>query len=171
MSNISKWFFGTRYLLTLTIVLVILWLIIFTYFTVEENKYKDDVVDNSGFARSFYEYRETDLDGNIIIKKKYYANAFTDSIYFISTMFGTFGYGDIYPKTNSAKTLVTIMHFIIVIFIMGLYENVFVTNETIKNLSIDLLKLADNLTEKDNKIRALSIDKSIQDNEFTSLLP
>lgn len=166
MSNISKWFFGTRYLLTLTIVLVILWLIIFIYFIVEENKYKDDVVDKSGFARTFYEYKD-----NGINKKKYYANAFTDSIYFISTMFGTFGYGDIYPKTNSAKSLVTIMHFIIVIFIMGLYENVFVTNKTIKDLSIDILKLDDNLTKKDNKIRALSIDKSIQDNEFTSLLP
>lgn len=165
MNNISKWFFGTRYLLTLTIVLVILWLIIFIYFIVEENKYKDDVVDKSGFARTFYEYTD-----NGINKKKYYANAFTDSIYFISTMFGTFGYGDIYPKTNSAKSLVTIMHFIIVIFIMGLYENVFVTNKTIKDLSMDIFKLADNLTEKDNKIRALSIDKYIQDNEFTPLI-
>lgn len=165
MSNISKWFFGTRYLLTLTIVLVILWLIIFIYFIVEENKYKDDVVDKSGFARTFYEYKD-----NGINKKKYYANAFTDSIYFISTMFGTFGYGDIYPKTNSAKSLVTIMHFIIVIFIMGLYENVFVTNKTIKDLSMDIFKLSNDLSEKNNRIKTLSINKINKNDEFTPLL-
>ena len=137
MLNISKWFFGKRYLITLLIVLILLWIIIFSWFTYEENQYKDDVVDKSSFARTYYENEKK--------VKKYYANAFTDSIYFISTMFGTFGYGDIYPKTNSAKGLITCMHFIVIIFIMGLYENIFVSNKTIKDLSLNIMKLSSEL--------------------------
>lgn len=139
MINISKWFFGIRYLITLTIIILILWIIIFIWFLIEEKIYGDEVVDKSHFSRTYYE-----INNSNIIKKKYYANAFTDSIYFISTMFGTFGYGDIYPRTNKAKGLVTTMHFIIVIFIMGLYENIFVSNKTIKDLSLDMLKLSSN---------------------------
>ena len=60
-------------------------------------------------------------------------------------MFGTFGYGDIYPKTNSAKGLITCMHFIVIIFIMGLYENIFVSNKTIKDLSLNIMKLSSEL--------------------------
>lgn len=136
MLDISKWFFGIRYLITLSIILIILWLIIFSWFSYEEKKYKEHVVDNSGFTRTFYEIEE---NGKKV--KKYYATAFTDSIYFISTMFGTFGYGDIYPKTNSAKGLVTCIHFIIIIFIMKLYENIFVSNKIINDLSLDMMKL------------------------------
>lgn len=137
MLNIGKWFFGVRYLITLSIILIILWIIIFSWFTYEENKYKDDVVDKSSFSRTYYE-----IEKNGKKVKKYYANAFTDSIYFISTMFGTFGYGDIYPKTNSAKGLITCMHFIVIIFIMGLYENIFISNKTIKDLSLNIMKLS-----------------------------
>ena len=58
-------------------------------------------------------------------------------------MFGTFGYGDIYPRTNSAKGFITFWHFIIIIFVMDLYENIFVSNKTIKDLSLDMLKLTE----------------------------
>ncbi len=148
MVEISKWFFGTRYLITLSIVLIILWLIIFSWFLIEESIYKDEVVDNSSFSRTYYEIKINEKT-----QKKYYANAFTDSIYFISTMFGTFGYGDIYPKTNSSKMLITSMHFIVIIFIMNLYENVFISNKTIKNLSMDVLKLSDQLNLTKNKLK------------------
>lgn len=123
MNTINKWLSGQRFILTLLIVVVILWIIILSWFLYEENIYKDDVVDKSGFVRTFYEIEK---DGKII--KKYYSDAATDSIYFISTMFGTFGYGDIYPKTNAAKGLITSMHFIIIIFVMGLYKNIFISN-------------------------------------------
>jgi hypothetical protein len=148
MFEISKWFFGTRYLITLTIVLIILWLIIFSWFLIEEKKYKDEVVDKSSFARTYYEIKE-----NTNLKKKYYGNAFSDSIYFISTMFGTFGYGDIYPRTNTAKLLVSCMHFIVIIFGMNLYENIFVSNKTIKNLSMDVMKLSDQLNTTKEKLK------------------
>ena len=151
MVNFSKWFFGVRYLITLSIVLLLLWIIIFSWFLIEEHKYGNDVVDKSGFARTYYEVEE---NGKII--KKFYANAFTDSIYFISTMFGTFGYGDIYPKTNSAKGLVTCMHFVIVIFIMSLYENVFVEDKTVKDLSLDIQGLTNKYELKNSRERAQS---------------
>lgn len=169
MVEISKWFFGTRYLITLSIVLIILWLIIFTWFLIEESIYKDNVVDKSHFARTYYDYK----DENKTEHKKYYANAFTDSFYFISTMFGTFGYGDIYPKTNSAKGLVSIMHFIIIIFAMNLYENIFVSNKTIKNLSIDVMKLSDQLNSTKQKLKKVesisSESSSLIDNNFTRI--
>jgi hypothetical protein len=136
--NISSWFFGINYLITLSVVVLILWIVIFSWFSVEENKYGDDVVDKSSFTRTYYEIEE-----NGIKKKKYYANAFADSIYFISTMCGTFGYGDISPKTNSAKGLISFMHLIIIIFIMNLYENIFISNKAIKDLSLDMLKLSE----------------------------
>ena len=66
MLNISKWFFGKRYLITLLIVLILLWIIIFSWFIYEENKYKDDVVDKSSFARSYYEIEN---NGNEIEKR------------------------------------------------------------------------------------------------------
>ena len=138
MGSISEWFFGFRYLITLSIVLFILWLSLFIWFMVDEHKYGDDVVDQSGFTRSYFEIEE-----NGQTKKKYYSDAFTDSIYYTSTMFGTFGYGDIYPKSNSAKGLITFWHFIIIIFVMNLYENIFISNKTIKDLSLDILKLSD----------------------------
>jgi hypothetical protein len=56
-------------------------------------------------------------------------------------MFGTFGYGDIYPRKNSAKGFITFWNFIIIIFVMNLYENVFVSNKTIKDLSLNIKKL------------------------------
>lgn len=136
--NISNWFFGINYLITLTIVVLILWIIIFSWFLVEENKYGDKVVEKSSFMRTYYEIEE-----NGIKKKKYYANSFADSIYFISTMCGTFGYGDIYPKTSNAKGLISFMHLIIIIFIMNLYENIFISNKVIKDLSLDVLKLSE----------------------------
>jgi len=105
---------------------------------VDENKYGDDVVDKSGFTRSYFEIEE-----NGQTKKKYYSDAFTDSIYYTSTMFGTFGYGDIYPKSNSAKGLITFWHFIIIIFVMNLYDNIFVSDKTIKDLSLDIIKLSE----------------------------
>jgi hypothetical protein len=142
--GISDWFFGIKYLITLTIILIILWACLFTWFSIEENKYGDDVVDKSGFLRSYYE-----VDENNTNKKKYYSNAFADSIYYTSTMFGTFGYGDIYPRSNAAKGFITFWHFIIIIFVMNLYENMFVSNKTIKDLSLDLLKLK--LTYKNQK--------------------
>lgn len=165
MLQISQWFFGIRYLITLSIVLIILWLIIFSWFLIEENKYKDNVVDNSSFARTYYEFND-----NGKLQKKYYANAFTDSIYFISTMFGTFGYGDIYPKTNSAKLLISWMHLIIVIFGMNLYENIFISNKTIKNLSIDVMKLSDQLNITKEKLkRSTSRNYSESDSLLSNL--
>jgi hypothetical protein len=163
MLNISKWFFGKRYLITLLIVLILLWIIIFSWFIYEENKYKDDVVDKSSFARSYYE-----IENNGKKIKKYYANAFTDSIYFISTMFGTFGYGDIYPKTNSAKGLITCMHFIVIIFIMGLYENIFVSNKTIKDLSLNIMKLSSELPIS-NSISKSRNYRAISDPSFSNV--
>lgn len=138
MINLSNWFFGVKYLITIAIVFLLLWIIIFSWFTIEENKYGDDVVDKSSFQRTFYEIEE-----NGKIKKKYYANSFVDSFYFISTMFGTFGYGDIYPKTSGAKGLISCMHIIIIIFIMQLYENIFISKKIIKDLSLDILKLSE----------------------------
>ena len=163
MLNISKWFFGKRYLITLLIVLILLWIIIFSWFIYEENKYKDDVVDKSSFARTYYEIEK---DGKKV--KKYYANAFIDSIYFISTMFGTFGYGDIYPKTNSAKGLITCMHFIVIIFIMGLYENIFVSNKTIKDLSLNIMKLSSELPIS-NSISKPRNYRSISDSSLSNV--
>lgn len=136
--GISDWFFGIKYLITLSIILIILWLSLFIWFSIEENKYGEDVVEKSGFARSYYEVTENNTN-----KKKYYSNAFADSIYYTSTMFGTFGYGDIYPRTNSAKGFITCWHFVIIIFVMNLYENIFVSNKTIKDLSLDMLKLTE----------------------------
>lgn len=141
--QISKWFLGTKYLITLLIIITLIWITIFAWFAIEEKKYGDDVVDQSSFMRTFHEF-----DDNGIIKKKYNANAFTDSIYYTSTMFGTFGYGDIYPKSNSAKGLITFWHFIIIIFIMNLYEHYFVSNKTIKDLSLDMIKLSETLNSK-----------------------
>jgi hypothetical protein len=155
--------FGKRYLITLLIVLILLWIIIFSWFIYEENKYKDDVVDKSSFARSYYE-----IENNGKKLKKYYANAFTDSIYFISTMFGTFGYGDIYPKTNSAKGLITCMHFIVIIFIMGLYENIFVSNKTIKDLSLNIMKLSSELPINNSIIKSRNY-RTISDPSFSNV--
>lgn len=134
--DVSQWFFGIKYLITLLVVLSILWVSLFIWFSFEENKYGDDVVDKSGFVRSYYEVNENNTN-----KKKYYGNAFADSIYYTSTMFGTFGYGDIYPRTNSAKGFITFWHFIIIIFVMDLYENIFVSNKSIKDLFVDIQKL------------------------------
>jgi hypothetical protein len=144
MVNLSNWFFGVKYLITITIVFILLWIIIFSWFLIEENKYGDEVVDKSSFQRTSYEIVE-----NGKVKKKYYANTFADSFYFISTMFGTFGYGDIYPKTSGAKSLVSCMHIIIIIFIMQLYENIFISNKIIKDLSLDIIKLSE--SQKDGK--------------------
>ena len=128
--GIRDWFFGTKYLITLTIILIILWVSLFIWFSIEEYKYGDDVVDKSEFVRSYYEVNENNTN-----KKKYYANAFADSIYYSSTMFGTFGYGDIYPRTNSAKGFITCWHLIIIIFVMNLFQNIFPSNETERNQS------------------------------------
>lgn len=136
--NISNWFFGIKYLITLSIIFLILWIIIFSWFIIEEKKYGEEMVEKSSFARTYYEIEE-----NGIKKKKFYANSFADSFYFISTMFGTFGYGDIYPKTSSAKGLISFMHLIIIIFVMNLYENIFISNKVIKDLSLDVIKLSE----------------------------
>jgi TM2 domain-containing membrane protein YozV len=135
--NISEWFFGIKYLITLTIILIILWLCLFLWFLIEEKKYGDDVVEKSGFVRPYYEVSKD----NGLTNQKYYANAFSDSIYYATTMFGTFGYGDIYPRKNPAKGFITFWNFIIIIFVMNLYENVFVSNKTIKDLSLNIKKL------------------------------
>lgn len=85
-------------------------------------------------------------------------------------MFGTFGYGDIYPKTNSAKLLISWMHLIIVIFGMNLYENIFISNKTIKNLSIDVMKLSDQLNITKEKLkRSTSRNYSESDSLLSNL--
>jgi hypothetical protein len=135
--NISKWFFGIKYLILLIIIFIILWLCLCIWFLIEEKKYGDDVVDKSAFVRSYYQVKED----NGLTTKKYYANAFSDSIYYATTMFGTFGYGDIYPRNSSAKGLITFWHIVIISLIMKLYENLFVSNKTIKDLSLDIQTL------------------------------
>jgi len=139
--DIRSWVVGIKYIVLLSIILIIFWLILFIWFYIEEQKYGDDIVDKSGFTRTYYEINK---DGKNI--KKYYGNAFIDSSYFVSTIFGAFGYGDIYPRTNAAKSIITIMHFIIIIFTLNLLEHVFVSEYTNKDLAINIIKL-----ENENK--------------------
>ena len=42
--GIRDWFFGTKYLITLTIILIILWLSLFIWFSIEEYKYGVDAL-------------------------------------------------------------------------------------------------------------------------------
>lgn len=137
----SNLFFGKKLLLTLFIIFLICWIIIFIWFLIDENKYKDNL-DLCNFARPFYENNN---------KKIFYSNAITDSLYFTTTAFGTFGYGDIYPKTTIAKLYISLMHFIIIIFSMNLYENFFIENKTIKDLSLDITKLTSTMSKSNNK--------------------
>lgn len=146
--DISAWFVGVKYLILLSIILIIFWLILFIWFSIEEKLYGDEIVEKSGFERTHYEINK---DGRNI--KKYYGSAFIDSSYYVSTMFGTFGYGDIYPRTNGAKGVITIMHFIIIIFTLNLFEHIFISEHSKKELAFNIIKLEN---EKEQLKRALS---------------
>ncbi len=164
VSAIASIFLGKKLLITLFCVFIFLWFIIFLWFLIEEKKYKENVVHMSSFNRP---YSEKVIEEKLI--KEYDSNAAADALYFTTTTFGTFGYGDISPKTTASKIFISAMHFIVIIFGMGLYENIFIENKTIKDLSTITSELNESLNvEKEKNRKRSKSETPISTNNFNN---
>lgn len=104
-------FIGKNYLKLLLALFILFLIIIIVWFAIDKDK-KD-------------------------FNREYSTDPFTDAFYFLSTMFGTFGYGDIYPKSRLAKWIVSCMHITVIFLIMNLYEHIFISNKAVKDMAVD----------------------------------
>lgn len=119
--------------------------------------------DNFAFNRTTRKKK----DGN---GDEFISNSTIDSLYFSFTTFSTVGYGDITPKSSLAKSWVTFVHCLVILFSYKLFEyymNVdsntnesalFATYDRVRNENIELKsKIADLEIQTQNKKSKASI--------------
>ena len=80
----------------------------------------------------------TDANGNSITKNDMpYWDKVTNGTYFTTTCMSTIGYGDITPKTNTAKLVVSVTNMVALLISIGVIS--LVSNDVVKNLNISKL--------------------------------
>lgn len=83
-------------------------------------------LDNYSFNRPSI-ILEKDKEGNLI-KSKFISDSFTDACHYTFTTMSTVGYGDITPKSTSAKYWTMIMHIVSIVMSLKLFEY-FITDD------------------------------------------
>ena len=76
--------------------------------------------------------------------KRTVRNRITDGVYFTTTQLSTIGYGDITPKSNTAKNICSIVHIFIIAISLKLFSEYCIMNEidkVQKEAATDLLEI------------------------------
>lgn len=107
-------FFSRHYVLLFIIILIVCFII---------NWYVFSQMDPNGEADKMAFNRIIVPKEGVQNEKEFISNNVTDSLYFTLTTFSTIGYGDITPRTTSAKAWCGIMHTLVILFTYKLYEH------------------------------------------------
>lgn len=128
-----SYFMQSHFIFSLMCVIVIIFIGNFILFS-----YENDDVDKGHFARNF------DTIGD---KKEYISSPELDAFHYTLTTISTIGYGDIIPKTSTAKRWTIFTHMLVILMSYKLFDYIY--NPNSKSLEAAITSLRADLAKKD----------------------
>ena len=134
-------FMQSHYIFTVLIIICIIFIGNIILFSADKN------IEDGHFNRN-----TTEIDG----KTKYVSSNFIDSMHYTLTTFSTVGYGDITPKTTTAKVWTMFSHLLVILTTLKLFEHIYVTGVSSKNSLENVInELNSTIAKQEQELRDL----------------